>query len=160
MWLPVDIHKESAREGGVVESFLSHLAEGKYYYLIKGRNVVNETLDTIGKETAEEIVANFEKCSVCYVGTSRMRACAPFLAATIAEDIGIAYLEHLIDFDPIEGAATLGRWSSNMIESLCYLIFKDNESINSIVIPLLLRENSINEYRVKIENGRSVVCRT
>ncbi|CCN72904.1 hypothetical protein [Vibrio nigripulchritudo] len=159
MWLPVDIHKKSAVEGGIVKSFLSHLAEGKFYYLVENRNVVNNCLDTIGKEAARAVVSNFEKCSICYVGTSRMRACAPFLAATFAEEIGIAYIEHLIDFDPIEESTALGCWSNNKIESLCYLIFRKHENINSIVIPLLLRDETVNNYKVEVKCGRSVVHR-
>ena len=159
MWLPVDIHKVSAIAGGVVESLLSHLAEGKFYYLIQNRNVVNDYLDSLGKAAAESIIANFKRCSICYVGTSNMRPCAPFLAVTFAEEIGIAYIEHLIDFDSIEDATMLGRWSNRMITSLCHLIFKEHEGVNSIVIPLILRENTMNAYRVEVKDGRSIVCR-
>lgn len=160
MWLPVDIHSESAKKGGIVQAFQSHLAKGKLCYLVQNRVLVNRSLKCIGEKSAKEIVSDFELCSVSYVGTSHAQPCPPFLAATVSEGLGLAYIEHIIDLDPVKGAKVLSGFSKNMMESLCYLIFKDYKVVNSIVIPLMLPEATINEYRTKIEGEKTIVYRT
>lgn len=160
MWLPIELNRSGEIENGIRQDFLASLKNGKYTYVVKNRNVVNESIRNLQESEAKSILQSFKACSKSFIGTAKMVPCPPFVAFTVAIDLGIAYIEHFIDLDIIEAERPVSKFSRNLIESLCFLVFRNNQKIETIVVPFVLEERDLPEYRVEKKGKISWVKRT
>ena len=61
--------------------------------------------------------------------------CPPFVAFILSEKLGIAYMEYFIDLSGIDPDKVLSGISRSLVETLCFIVFKNHASIRSIVLP-------------------------
>ena len=160
MWLPVELNNHTEIEKGIREAFLSALQKGKYTYVVKNRDVLNKTISGLKIENAKAILKAFESCSFCYVGTSKLVPCPPFVAFIVSKELGIAYMEHLIDIDDVKVGKIISGFSRNLIELLCFIVFQKNQSINKIIVPFKLKGHEITEYELEQKNDTTIIKRS
>lgn len=137
MWFPVEIHSEGAVNGGLPAALREHLRLQPHVIVVADRKLVNQPLGNDPGEL-DSVLDEFTSCSAAYVGTHHMSPAAPFGAFKIASDLGIAYLELLLDANPWEGNAKADAAISVAIHSFVHCLFEDHLQVDRVILPFAL----------------------
>jgi len=157
MWKPVDLHNPLARERGLREALVAHLAQYPHHLLVAhGKQDGAQT--STGVAEAESFVQLLEACSIAYIGCRHMQPVAPFCAFSLAQTLGVARMEYLVDYQASPGSED--RWLTNAVGSLLWVLFREHPEVQQVAIPVSLREESFDEFAIKQIDGRSFAVRS
>lgn len=96
IWHIQDLHRDgpgrSAYRGATLEAWTA----GGFACLVDERRLLGSPL-AVSVSNAEAIFARIEQCSLAFGGAVEMRPSAPWAGYSLAEDLGIATLECLVD---------------------------------------------------------------
>lgn len=135
MWLPVDLHCLLAQRRGLPIAVTELLEKHAHYQIVEERRIANQKCDS-SPSGAAATYAKLDNCSATYIGARHMSPVAPFCAFTLAPELGIAYLEHLIDYEPLAETSFGNRWLANALYGFVYILLRDHESLSAVVLPL------------------------
>jgi hypothetical protein len=135
MWFPVDLHCPSAQRGGLPAAVTAALEQHAHYQIVDERRIANHQCDS-SPNGAAATFAKLDDCSATYIGARHMSPVAPFCAFTLAPDLGIAYLEHLIDYEPLAETRFGKRWLASALYGFVHILLRDHESLSAVVLPL------------------------
>ena len=134
MWFPVELHSVSAVSGGLLAALREHLLAHEHHVLVHDRRLVGYPIDRDSGEI-NRVVEGLAACSIAYVGTQHLVPVAPFAAFTAAPELGIAYLETLIDQDAPGNGSGLPPWLTNGVGIFVFRLFREHPQITEIVLP-------------------------
>lgn len=135
MWFPIELHCLTAQRGGLPAALKATLEQHSHYHVVDERKIANYQCDS-SPSGAASMFARLNDCSAAYIGTGHMRPVAPFCAFTLAPEFGIAYLEHLIDYEPLTEKQSSKRWLANALYAFVYELLRDHASLSFVVLPL------------------------
>ena len=135
MWFPVELHSPSAQRGGLPAALMAALEQHTHYHIVDNRKISNHQCDSSSIGAASTF-ALLDDCGAVYIGARHMSPVAPFCAFTRAPELGIAYLEHLIDYEPLAQTRFGQRWLANALFGFVYMLLHDNDSLSAVVLPL------------------------
>lgn len=135
MWFPVELHSPSAQRGQLAAAVIAALEQHSHYHIIEERKVANHPCDS-SPTGAAATLAMLEGCTAAYIGARHMNPVAPFCAFTTAPELGIAYLEHLIDYEPLAKSRFSKRWLSAGLHGFVHLLLRDHKTLSAVVLPL------------------------
>ena len=135
MWFPVDLHCPSAQRGGLPAALKVALEQHPHHHIVDQRKITNHQCDSSPNGVASTF-ALLDDCSAAYIGARHMIPAAPFCAFTLATELGIAYLEHLIDYEPLAETRFGKRWLANALYGFVHMLLRDHESMEAVVLPL------------------------
>lgn len=159
MWFRVELHSERARRGGLLQALTRQLASHPHYMLVTERRITNFPCDN--SEVGSRETANLlNQCSVAYAGTRHMCPVSPYSGFSVAAELGIAYLEHLIDYDPLPETRNARRWTSASLHAFVSFLFLDHPEVNTVVPPLPIDPETHGEMREVPVDDRYHVIRT
>lgn len=159
MWIPVELHNESARARGLREALLAHLTTYPHYKLVSGGFQDGEQLSP-GSQSAARAVGELEACSIAYIGSRHMQPVAPFCGFSVAPDLGVARIEQLIDYEVLPSGRPAKKWLTNAVASILWVLFREHPEIKQVAIPLPVVEASFGEMKVKQIGGKYFAVRT
>lgn len=136
MWFPVEIHSRQAVASGLGDSLAACFRAHPHHFIVTGRKVEGRPVGQTA-EAALEAVRLLESCSVAYVGARHGSPIAPFAGFSLAPALGIAYLEYLIDYDPLPERRAFSRWLTNGLEAFGMFLRREHENIQTVVLPVL-----------------------
>jgi hypothetical protein len=111
------------------------LEQHAHYHIVDERKIANRQCDSSPNGVAATF-ARLNDCSATYIGTGHMRPVAPFCAFTLAPELGIAYLEHLIDYESLTEKRSSKRWLASALYAFVHVLLRDHESLSYVVLPL------------------------
>ncbi|WP_027708438.1 hypothetical protein [Zooshikella ganghwensis] len=159
MWFPVAFHDQNARRKGLREAFEAQLSQYKHYLLVEdGLTTENEI--EMNQSVANEIATKLDSCSISYIGARHMLPVAPFTAFSSAPELGIARLEYLIDYGELPTKKGGKKWMTNALASILVVLFKENQNIRQVALPLELKEEDFGEFKIQRTNGVFHAVRT
>jgi len=135
MWFPVELHSPSAQRGGLPAALKATLEQHAHYHIVDEQKIANHQCDS-SPTGAALTFARLNDCSATYIGTGHMRPVAPFCAFRLAPELGIAYLQHLIDYEPLTEKQSSKRWFGNALYAFVHVLLRDHESLSVVVMPL------------------------
>lgn len=134
MWLPVELHNPSAQRGGLAAALVAVLEQHTHYHIVDQRKIAHHRCDS-SRNGAAATLALLDRCSATYIGVQHMRPVAPFCAFTTAPELHIAYLEHLIDCEPLTESRFGTRWLAAGLYAFVHMLLRDQNSLSAIVLP-------------------------
>lgn len=78
----------------------------------------------------------------------------------MAPEVGIAYLEHLIDYEPLADTRFGQRWLTNALYSFVCLLLRDNDSLSTVVMPLPIVGDPVSGFEQVAVDDRYHIRRT
>ncbi|EMI22519.1 hypothetical protein RMSM_00544 [Rhodopirellula maiorica SM1] len=135
MWFPVELHCPSAQRGGLPAALKAALEQHAHYHIVDERRIANLQCDSSPNGVASTF-AKLDDCSATYIGARHMSPVAPFCAFTMAPELGIAYLEHLIDYEPLAETRFGERWLASALYGFVHMLLRDHETLSAVVLPL------------------------
>ncbi len=85
---------------------------------------------------------------------------APFCAFTLAPESGIAYLEHLLDYEPLDEKRIGRQCLAAALYSFVHLLLRDHESLSAVVLPLPIDGNPPDGFTQVAADDRFHIKRT
>ncbi|MEZ6052862.1 MAG: hypothetical protein R3C02_16000 [Planctomycetaceae bacterium] len=135
MWFPVDLHSLSAQRGGLPAAVMAAFEQHAHFHIVDERRIANHQCDSSANGAASTF-AKLDDCSATYIGARHMSPVAPFCAFTLAPELGIAYLEHLIDYEPLAETRFGKRWLANALYGFVHMLLRDHQTLSAVVLPL------------------------
>ena len=135
MWFPVEVHSVGAVAGGLLDAAREHLRQCPQFHLVSDRRFDGRR---ISDADVDSVIDALDDCSVSFSGTTNMRAIGPFGGFTLAPDLGVAYLEHLVAHDPLPNDRELSVWITAPVNRFVTFLLRDNPEIDTVVLPMPL----------------------
>ncbi len=159
MWFPVALHASSNQIRGIAKALEETLEQRTHCHVVDQRRIANSPCDS-SSEGAAATVMLLGKCSVAYVGASNGIPVAPFCGFTLASELGVAYLEHLIDYEPLAATKFGKHWLANALFSFVYVLLREHKTLNAVVLPLPIAGDPLKGFRQVPVDDRYHVVRT
>ena len=134
MWFPAQLNAD-AKHNGLLTALASVLSSHVHVHVIQDRIFANAPSDS-STEGVARTVKLLTQCTAAYVGTSNMKPSAPYCAFTIAPELGIAYLEHLIDYDQLTPSSFGERWLAASLYQFINALVSDYPAVENVVSAL------------------------
>ena len=135
MWYPVELHSQDANRGGLLGALVEELSSRPHYLLVTSRQISGQLCDE-SEDGARQTAVMLDQCSTAYVGTHHMAPVAPYSAFTLAPDIGVAYLEYFIDYNPLPTKVFDSHTISSPLHDFATALFREHQEIHTIVLPM------------------------
>jgi len=158
MWCPVELHASRGQVRDLSRALAAQLRTSRHYALVTKRRIDGRAIDN-SLEAATQMVCLLEDCAVAYIGARHGTPIAPYAGFTLARELGIAYLEHLIDYDPPSENQQPRRWLTNGLHAFVFLLFREHTQIDTVVLPLLGEPGVFDGYVVEQDQDLWVATR-
>jgi len=159
MWAPVNLNNPKPRQAGLREALVASIAASPHYRLVSHGSLDGQQLPK-GEEAADAFVRSFEESSLAYVGCSHMKPVAPFCAFSVASELGIARIEHLVDYGALPRRREKDKWLTNAIASFLVVLFLEHPNIRQVALPVSVAEESFGDFSIKYIDGVAHAIRT
>jgi len=159
MWFPVELHCPTAQRGGLAAALRATLEHHIHYHVVDERKIANYQCDS-SPAGAASVFARLNDCSAAYIGTGHMRPVAPFCAFTLSRELGMAYLEHLIDYEPLTEQPSSKRWLAHALYAFVQELLHDHESLSFVVLPLPIEGGTPAGFTQVVSGDRYHLIRT
>jgi hypothetical protein len=159
MWHPVELHNPKVLERGLREALVGHLSTYPHHILVSHGEQVGTQLQS-GSKHAEELVRKLEASSVAYIGVSHMRLVAPFCTFSLAPELGIARIEHLVDSGPLPVKRSEQKWLVNALASFLFVLFREHHNIQQVALPFEMNDEEFDGFRIENQQGHLYAMRT
>lgn len=134
MWFPVEIHSKQAAASGLLDALAASLCGHLHHFVVADRRIDGRPVgQTVA--AAADAVRLLGGCSVAYVGARHGAPIAPFAGFSLAPALGIAYLEYLIDYDPVPESGGFSRWLTSGLDAFVMFLRREHADIRTVVLP-------------------------
>ena len=135
MWFPVEVHSVGAVAGGLLNAAREHIRQYPQFHIVSDRRFDGRT---INDADVDAVVDAIDNCSVAFAGTNHMTPNGPFGGFTLAPDLGVAYLEHLVAHDPLPDDRRISVWITAPVHHFVNFLLREHAEINTVVLPMPL----------------------
>jgi hypothetical protein len=140
MWKLTDLNEKKKGSGTLFEQFAHYIAQKNLNFIVAQGKCVNIGLDDLGQDRLTAYLAAYAACDFSMIALFNGKPKAPFIAANMDIDKGIARVRYLIDFNKEATGGKASPFYSKILGAFATNFFAARPQIEQLWFPFTIED--------------------
>ncbi len=153
MWKLTDLNEETKEPGTLFEQFEHYIREKNLNFIVARGKCVNLGQKGLGQDKVKAYLTEYTACDFSMIALFNGKPKAPFIAANMEFDKGIARVRYLIDFNEEATTGKASPFYSKILGAFATNFYALHPQIEQLWFPFAI-ENMVGS-KMRIQSGDS-----